>query len=135
MLDRSKGVQVIQDRERVTLHGFIRDSISDKAEAIFTDEWPAYLGCGDENTRHETVNHSAKQWVVGDVHTNGVEGVWSLLKRSIIGAFHKVSIKHLDRYLDELEWRFNNRDNPNMFKDALMRMAQTDPLRYRALTA
>ena len=69
--------------------------------------------------RHETVRHSAEQWVVGDVNTNSVEGVWSLFKRSIIGSFHKVSRKHLDRYLEELEWRFNNRDNPYIFRDAL----------------
>jgi transposase-like protein len=81
------------------------------------------------------VNHSAKEWVVGDVHTNGIEGVWSLFKRSIIGSFHKVSVKHLDRYLDELEWRFNNRDNPHMFRDALIRLAHGNPLRYHALIA
>ena len=71
----------------------------------------AYLGIADHNTRHETVNHSIEGWVDGDVHTNSIEGVWSLFKRSIIGAFHKVSEKHLDRYLEELEWRYGNREN------------------------
>ena len=71
----------------------------------------AYLGIADHNTRHETVNHSIEEWVDGDVHTNSIEGVWSLFKRSIIGAFHKVSEKHLDRYLEELEWRYGNREN------------------------
>ena len=51
----------------------------------------------------------AQDGVVGDVHTNSIENVWSLFKRSIMGAFHKISTKHLDRYLEELEWRFNNR--------------------------
>ena len=51
---------------------------------------------------------------MGDVHTNGIEGVWSLFKRSIVGTFHKMSLKHVDRYLEELEWRFNNRDNPHI---------------------
>ena len=73
--------------------------------------------------------------LVGDVHTNSVEGVWSLFKRSIMGAFHKISVKHLDAYLDELEWRFNNRDNPHIFRDTLRRMVDTDALRYSELTA
>ena len=67
------------------------------------------------------------------MHTNSVEGVWSLLKRSIVGAFHKVSAKHLDRYLEELEWRFNNRNNPHIFRDTLQRIVNTDTLTYRNL--
>lgn len=65
------------------------------------------MGIADNNTRHETetVNYSMEEWVFGDVHTNTIEGVWSHFKRSIIGAFHKVSEKHLDKYLEELEWR------------------------------
>ena len=77
----------------------------------------------------------AEEWVVGDVHTNTVEGVWSLLKRSIVGAWHKVSAKHLDAYLSEVEFRFNNRDNPYIFEAALMRLLDWDALRYRELTA
>ena len=73
--------------------------------------------------------------VVGDVHTNGVEGVWSLFKRSIVGTFHKMSIKPMDRYFEELEWRFDNRDNPNIFRDTLRRIVRTDPMEYRALIA
>ena len=53
---------------------------------------------------------------MGDVHTNTIEGVWSLFKRSIIGAFHKVSEKHLDRYLEELEWRYSNRNNDHILR-------------------
>ena len=100
-------------------------TVKDEAEAIYTDELKSYLGIGDEDTRHEMVNHSAEQWVVGDVHTNGIEGVWSLFKRSIIGTFHKMSAKHLDRYLEELEWRFNNRNNPHIFPDTLSRILNT----------
>ncbi len=53
--------------------------------------------------RHETVNHSEEMCVVGDIHTNSLERVWSLFKRSLIGAFHKMSSKHMDRYLEEFE--------------------------------
>lgn len=125
----------IPDATRATLHDFIDRTVKDEAEAIYTDEFASYVGIGDGNTRHQTVNHSDDEWVVGDVHTNGVEGVWSLLKRSIVGAFHKVSVKHLDRYLEELEWRFNNRDNPFIFRDLMIRLVDGDALRYDRLTA
>ncbi len=118
---------------RQTLHGFIAETVRDDAEAIYTDELKSYLGIADDDTRHETVNHSAEQWVVGDVHTNSIEGVWSLFKRSIVGSFHKVSLKHIDRYLEELEWRFNNRSNPHIFTDTLRRILTTNALPYREL--
>ncbi len=124
----------IPDVKRKTLHGFIARAVKDEAEAIYTDELKSYLGIADHNTRHETVNHSQEEWVVGDVHTNGIEGVWSLFKRSIVGTFHKMSVKHMDRYLEELEWRFNNRDNPHIFRDALRRIVNTGQITYRELT-
>ena len=65
---------------RHTLHAFIRRNIKDEAAAIYTDELKSYLGIEDHDTRHETVNHSAEEWVVGDVHTNSIEGVWSLFQ-------------------------------------------------------
>ena len=125
----------IPNTRRKTLHDFIGRTVKDEAEAIYTDELASYLGIGDDDTRHETVNHSVEEWVVGDVHTNSIEGVWSLFKRSIIGAFHKVSEKHLDRYLEELEWRYSNRNNAFIFMDTLRRIVKTDPLTYRQLIA
>ncbi len=125
----------IPNIRRHTLHDFINRTVKDETEAIYTDELKSYLGIEDHDTRHETVNHSAEEWVVGDVHTNSIEGVWSLFKRSIVGAFHKISAKHLDRYLEELEWRFNNRDNPHIFRDTLHRIVTTENLTYRDLVA
>ena len=125
----------IPDVRRTTLHGFISRTVKDEADAIYTDELASYLGIGDENRPHETVNHGADEWVVGDVHTNSIEGVWSLFKRSIVGSFHKVSAKHIDRYLSELEWRFNNRRNEHIFMDTLRRIVRTDTLTYADLTA
>ena len=128
-------VERIPNIRRHTLHDFIHRTVKDEAEAIYTDELKSYLGIGDEDTRHEMVKHSEEQWVVGDVHTNGIEGVWSLFKRSIIGTFHKMSAKHLDRYLEELEWRFNNRDNQNIFPDTLSRILHTGKLTFHDLVA
>jgi len=125
----------IPDVKRTTLHAFIARAVKDEAEAIYTDELKSYLGIADHNTRHETVNHSEEEWVVGDVHTNSIESVWSLFKRSLIGAFHKMSVKHMDRYLEELEWRYNNRKNPHIFRDTLRRIMRTNTLTYRELVA
>ena len=71
------------------------------------------------NTRHQGADRTR---IDGQLHTdsNSIEGVWSLFKPSIIGSFHKMNEKHMDRYLEELEWRFNNRNNPHIFRDTLV---------------
>ena len=128
-------VECIPNIKRGTLHDFIRRTVKDEAEAIYTDELKSYMGIELHNTIHRAVSHSAERWVVGDVHTNGIEGVWSLFKRSIVGTFHKMSAKHTDRYLEELEWRFNNRNNPHIFRDTMTRIVNTGTLTYRELVA
>ena len=75
------------------------------------------------------------EYVRGDVHTNTVEGAFSLFKRAIVGSFHQVSKKHLDRYLDEFEFRFNNRKNAHLFRDTLTRLVMAKALPYKKLTA
>lgn len=128
-------LRVIKRNDKRTLHGFIRSVAHDDAEAIITDSWPPYRGIGDENTRHETVNHMEDEWVRADVHTNTVEGVWSLLKRSIVGSYHHLSARHLPAYLDEIAFRFNNRDNPYLFRDTLLKLIGAETLPYEKLTA
>lgn len=128
-------LKVIKTNDRKTLHNFIRKHTKPDTEMIITDEWPAYLGIEDHDTDHETVNHSIEEWVRGNIHTNSIENVWSLFKRSIVGSYHKISAKHLDSYLDELEWRFNNRDNPWLFRDTLMKLVSSDSLEYKKLVA
>jgi transposase-like protein len=128
-------LQVVRGRDRESLQGFIRENIAGDIEAIYTDEWPAYRGVADEDTEHETVNHSEGEYVKGDVHTNSVENVWSLLKRSIIGSYHQVSTKHLETYLDELEFSFNNRENPYTFRDAMLKLLLAETLPYAKLIA
>jgi len=125
----------IDNVRKSTIHDFVARNVSPEAEAVYTDELRSYIGIETDTRRHETVNHQAEEWVVGDVHTNSVEGIWSLFKRWIVGTFHKMSVKHMDRYLEELEWRFNNRNNPHIFRDTLCRIMQTDPLEYRKLVA
>lgn len=125
----------VPSTSKKVLHAFIEDTISDDAEAIYTDEWRGYNDIADENTRHETVNHSIKEYVRGDVHTNSIEGMWSLFKRGVVGSFHHVSKKHLERYLDEFEFRFNNRKNPYIFRDALKELMDAPRLTFAELTA
>ncbi len=128
-------LQAIKHADRDTLHKFIHSHTAPDTKAIYTDDWPAYNGIADKDTRHETVNHSAEEWVRGDVHTNSVENIWSLLKRSIVGSYHQVSKKHLDAYLDELEWRFNNRENPYLFRDTLLKLIASENLPYQSLVS
>lgn len=116
------------------LHAFIQAKLANETLVIMTDESTSYEGIGDKNTLHITVDHGAKEWVRGIAHTNTLENVWSLFKRSVIGSYHKVSVKHLDRYLDEFEFRFNNRNNPYHFRDTLLRLIASSNLEYKELT-
>src|SRR5207249_6665325 len=109
--------------------------VADNAEAIYTDQASWYKHIGDEDTRHETVDHSAEEWVRGDVSTQGIESAWSLLKRSIVGSYHQLSAKHLDAYLDEFSWRFNGRRNPFLFRDTLLKLVEGNALPYDELVA
>jgi transposase-like protein len=117
------------------LHAFVAETTKPDTSRIVTDDNPGYSGIADADTEHHSVNHSAEEWVRGDVHTNGIEGAWSLFKRSIVGSYHQVSAKHLDRYLEEFEFRFNNRENPFLFRDTLTRLVQTEKMEYRELIA
>ena len=116
------------------LQGFIADTCADNTKRLMTDEHRAYIGVGDDDTKHETVCHSQGEYVRGDVHTNSIEGAFGLFKRSIVGSFHQISHKHLDRYLDEFEFRYNNRKNPYLFRDTLTRLVTGATLPYEQLT-
>jgi transposase-like protein len=128
-------VRVSPDTTKKSLHGFLGDVVDDHAEAIHTDSWKAYPGIGDENTRREFVNHKAEEWVRGDVHTNTIESAWSLFDRAVIGSYHKLSKKHMPAYLQEFEFRFNNRENPFLFRDTLIALIRGETLTYEELTA
>jgi len=118
---------------KATLHAFINEHVADEAEAIHTDAWQAYGGIGDADTVHEFVSHNQGEWIRGIVHTNTVEGVWSLLKRSIVGSYHQLSVKHLPAYLDEVAFRFNNRENPFLFRDTVLRLVEGETLPFKEL--
>jgi transposase-like protein len=116
------------------LHGFLHEVVDPDAEAIMTDAFAGYMGIADENTRHEVIDHG-EAWVQADVHTNTMESVWSLFKRSIVGSYHHMSARHLPAYLDEVAFRFNNRDNAYLFRDTLLRLLGAETMPYRELIA
>lgn len=134
-IQRGRGVRfgVEKRNDHQTLHGFIRRATAPETKRLMTDEWAAYQGIADHHTIHETVSHKPDEWVRGDIHTNTVEGVFSLFKRGIIGAYHQVSVKHLPAYLDETAHRFNNRRNPFLFRDTVPRLLKADAMPFRML--
>ncbi len=77
------------------------------SSTLYTDEAKAYKVLGDVLRKHETVAHGAGEYVRGPIHTNSIESVWAVLKRSITGTWHHVSRKHLQRYVDEATFRLN----------------------------
>ncbi len=125
-------LRVATTTDKRTLHGFLHD-VADEAEAIYTDQHASYVGIADENTRHESVNHSKDEWVRGQVHTNTAESVWSLFQRSIIGSYHHINAYHMPAYLDEMEWRFNGRNNPYLFRDTMLALIHSGNLPYSEL--
>jgi len=112
---------------------FVRQHIDPRAPKIYSDSSAAYPDFSDDDTKHERVNHRELEWVRGDVHTNTVESVWSLFKRSIVGSYHHLSTKHMDSYLDEFEWRFNNRFNDRLFRDTLRALMRSETMTYKKL--
>jgi len=110
--------------KRATLFPNIRQYVLPKS-TVYTDELAVYntLDRGRKGYHHRRVNHSEGVYVSGDVHTNTMEGFWSLTKRGIGGVYHAVSKKHLQGYLNEYAWRYNERLNPRAKFSTLLRRA------------
>ena len=102
---QGRPAKVVESAGKATLQGFVADHAAKDAD-VFTDEASAYEGLAN----HAAVRHSVGQYVSGHVHTNGVESFWSMLKRAHKGTFHKLSPKHLQRYVDEFSGRHNIRE-------------------------
>jgi transposase-like protein len=100
------------------LQSFVREVVSTDVSLLATDEHRGYIGLADFYP-HKSVRHSTGNYVVGAIHTNTIEGFWSLIKRSIVGSYHKVSRKYLPLYVAEAQFRYNNRSNPDIFGEAI----------------
>lgn len=92
---------------------------------VYTDDFPIYDGLSRMGYTHNRIQHSQKVYVMGDVHTQTIEGFWSLLKRGIGGVYHSVSEKYLQTYCDEYAYRYNHRnDQQPMFTSLLSRVSE-----------
>ncbi len=124
---------LIAGTTKADIHRFIRDNVSPDS-TLYSDDHKGYLGLTEY--RHHSVNHSAGEYVRGDVHTNGIESFWSLLKRAHYGIFHQISEKHLHRYLAEFEARWNMNDLDGLERvDAMLESSPGLRLTYRSLIA
>ena len=110
--------RVIENTKAANLRSFIQESVSDKVSLLCTDQHRGYMGLR-KSYPHSSVDHSRGQYVVGAVHTNTIEGFWSILKRGMVGTFHKMSAKYLPLYVAEFEFRYNNRENADIFGAAV----------------
>jgi transposase-like protein len=126
------------DAKSGTLATFIKENVSADVDVMVTDEYPAYpkamIAAGVHGKKHKTIKHKARVYVDGDIHTNTVESAFSLLKRGIMGTWHRISAKHLAAYLDEMTFRFNRRKNANLFLDTLRHMITASTLTFEKLT-
>jgi transposase-like protein len=135
LLDRETGkvrVKHVRNVQRETLQREVRDNVEPGSE-VFTDEWIAYRGL-DREYVHNVINH-AETYVNGNIHTNGIENFWSLLKRGLKGTYISVEPFHLFRYLDEQAYRFNNRKtNDGARFDGVIGNVVGKRVMYRQLT-
>ena len=134
--DRATGhvaAQVVPNTRKETLQGFVLDRTVE-GSTVYTDEALAYRGL--PGRKHETVKHSAGEYVRGMASTNGLESFWAMLRRGHDGTFHHFSEKHLDRYVSEFSGRHNMREADTIDMMAIIaRRSVGKRLRYRDLTA
>jgi transposase len=117
---------VTPDVKADTVLGIVREKVLDKA-TVFTDDYTIYDGLQwmGKNLKHNRINHSQRIYVVGQTHTNTIEGFWSLLKRGIGGVYHSVSTKYLQSYCDEYAFRYNHRNGTQpMFTSLLEKVSE-----------
>jgi len=128
MVERGGRVKAVvaDDRKKDTLMPIIRKHVLPES-TVFTDDFSSYVDLAHDRNdyTHRRINHSAGVYVLGDVHTQTIEGFWSLIKRGIGGVYHSVSREYLQLYLDEYSFRYNRRHKGNLvFNDVLKRVSE-----------
>jgi ISXO2 transposase-like protein len=119
---RRKGTvaaRVIENVCAVTLEAFVNEAVSHKVSLLIIDQWVGYKHLNKDFPQHVSVDHAKGDYVVGATHTNTIEDFWSLIKRGMVGTFHKVSKKYLPLYVAEFQFRYNNRMNADIFSKAI----------------
>jgi transposase-like protein len=126
--------QVVSSVGREVLHAAIKENVA-AGSTLYTDQWVAYRGLREY--KHDVVNHSLKEYVNGDCHTQGIDSFWALFKRGYHGIYHQMSNKHLQRYVNEFAFRLNRKAESMqaIFSELVQRISETSNLPYKELTA
>ena len=132
MLTKQVAAKVVNSTNAEALQGFVKDHAAPGA-TVYTDDATAYNALP---FNHAVIKHSLSEYVNGDVHTNGIESLWAMLKRAHKGTFHKLSPKHLDRYVQEFAGRHNIREQDTINQlETISDGMNGKRLRYRMLIA
>jgi IS1 family transposase len=110
--------RVVANVNSATLTAFVREAVSHRVSLLCTDQYPGYNPL-DKDYPHATVDHARGQYVIGAIHTQTIEGFWSIFKRGVVGTFHKMSRKYMPLYVAEFQFRYNNRENADIFGSAI----------------
>lgn len=126
--------KVIPSVHSIHLHKAVKETVA-PGSTLYTDKWVGYHGLVEY--AREMVDHSAKQYVNGDCHTNGIESFWAIFKRGFHGVYHQMSRKHLQRYVNEFLFRANRKtdDSQDMFHSVVTNISESSKLPYKELTA
>lgn len=126
-------VQTVKSEIVSQVAPIIKRHVAQEAK-FYTDDHASYKTVG-KTRNHQIVIHSKGEYVRGDIHSNGIESFWSLFKRGVIRQYHQISVKHLSRYLNEFQFRFNNRDAEDLFALVLLNLVIGEALTYAGLTS
>ncbi len=125
--------RTVESTDKATLQGFVAETVAPGSD-LYTDDHKGYQGI--EGFHHESVKHSSGEYVKGLVHTNGIESFWSMFKRGYKGTYHKMSPKHLQRYINEFAGRHNMREGDTIQQlELTVERMQGKRLTYAALKA
>ncbi len=110
--------RVVANISSAALTAFVHEAVSHRVSLLCTDQYPGYNQL-DKDYPHATIDHARGQYVVGAIHTQTIEGFWSIFKRGVVGTFHKMSRKYMPLYVAEFQFRYNNRENADIFGTAI----------------
>jgi transposase len=117
--------KVVPDNKAKTILPFIKETVEERS-TVFTDEWSGYQSLPAHGYKHDSINHRLKIWSFAGVHTNTIEGFWSLMKGGIRGVYKHVDAKYLQNYVNEYSFRYNRRFVPRPMFEAFIEQVQKD---------
>ena len=116
-VERESGKVIARKQDKFTLEelkAFLIQNTDFQKATLYTYDFTGYKPF-KKIVSHAVINHSRREYAKNGIHTNTIEGFWGIFKRAIVGSYHKLSVKHLDAYIQECCFKYNNRNNANMF--------------------